>query len=678
VRLAGLRSGALARAVDGGRGLDQIIECAVADGMTAEDATRIAGKWLAAGHLVAGEPAWLTPRRLRVIGDPELAGALATAGVLVVDKDPEIDLVVCEQMMAASAGPPLTTPTVYVQLRGRRVLISPVVGPGAACRTCLVTRLRNAHQVEVFAARRVGRELPPPLPMSDPAAVPIVAGLLAAIAGQDEPRRAVTVIDPGRASVSVQALTPVAGCPDCDPDGSSVRMLHLTHTPRRTPADSEIADSGAGLRVVDPDVTWQRYEHLVGDVVGIVGEVRQTGELTMRAFSAGMNIAAVDDLMVLKSRLRSAAGGKGTTVAAARAAALAEALERDSLRARGDEPHRRALMADLPGAIHPNDIQLYSQRQLERAEHLLALGLEDPQTSGFHFVPARFDTQVEHDWSPVADLVTGQVHWLPSALLWLGWPATSPGYPRGCSNGAAAGNTIAEALLQGLLELVERDSVALWWQPRCRRPEIDLQAFDDPRIDAALAPQRALGTDVWVLDVTTDLGIPAAVAVGVGLPAFGQAPLMGYGAHVDPVIAVVRALTELAQMQAPFSAMPAGTHIDFPGHAERVWFTQVSTESEPWLAPRGMVAPQSAPGHDSVDAALEDVLSRLTTRGLQVLWADCTRPDVGLPVVRTFVPGLRHFWQRLGPGRIYNVPAEIGWCEPGYTEEDLNPRAMIL
>jgi ribosomal protein S12 methylthiotransferase accessory factor len=220
--------------------------------------------------------------------------------------------------------------------------------------------------------------------------------------------------------------------------------------------------------------------------------------------------------------------------------------------------------------------------------------------------------------------------------------------------------------------------VALWWHPRCHRPAFDLDSWNDPRIDSALAAQRALGSDVWVLDVTSDLGIPAAVAVANGWTSQTDAPLLGFGAHVDPALAVVRALTELAQGQAPAIASHGELLRADTGSPEASWFTDVTVASEPWLAPHGLVGPPPTPAYDSVDEAVSDVVTRLEARGLDVLWADCTRPDYGLPVVRTWAPGLRHFWNRYAPGRLYDVPPELGWCEPGYTEADLNPRPMIL
>jgi len=41
---------------------------------------------------------------------------------------------------------------------------------------------------------------------------------------------------------------------------------------------------------------------------------------------------------------------------------------------------------------------------------------------------------------------------------------------------------------------------------------------------------------------------------------------------------------------------------------------------------------------------------------MEFLVLDQTRPDIALPVVKVIVPGLRHFWPRFGPGRLYEIP----------------------
>src|SRR5262249_404099 len=72
----------------------------------------------------------------------------------------------------------------------------------------------------------------------------------------------------------------------------------------------------------------------------------------------------------------------------------------------------------------------------------------------------------------------------------------------------------------------------------------------------------------------------------------------------------------------------------------------------------------------------EDILTckRLAAaRGIEILVLDQTRSDVGLPVVRLVAPGLRHFWPRFGPGRLYDVPMREGWLYRSLKESELNP-----
>jgi ribosomal protein S12 methylthiotransferase accessory factor len=64
----------------------------------------------------------------------------------------------------------------------------------------------------------------------------------------------------------------------------------------------------------------------------------------------------------------------------------------------------------------------------------------------------------------------------------------------------------------------------------------------------------------------------------------------------------------------------------------------------------------------------------LTKRqGLDFLVLDQTRPDIDVPVARVIVPGLRHFYRRFAPGRLYDVPVKLGWLDRPRAESELNP-----
>jgi ribosomal protein S12 methylthiotransferase accessory factor len=63
---------------------------------------------------------------------------------------------------------------------------------------------------------------------------------------------------------------------------------------------------------------------------------------------------------------------------------------------------------------------------------------------------------------------------------------------------------------------------------------------------------------------------------------------------------------------------------------------------------------------------------------MEMIVLDQTREEIGLPVAKVIVPGLRHFWARYAPGRLYDVPVRLGWLPRATPEDDLNPIPMFL
>ncbi len=77
---------------------------------------------------------------------------------------------------------------------------------------------------------------------------------------------------------------------------------------------------------------------------------------------------------------------------------------------------------------------------------------------------------------------------------------------------------------------------------------------------------------------------------------------------------------------------------------------------------------------DDVNAMSELVAAE----GLELLVLDQTRPDVGMPVVKVIVPGLRHFWARYAPGRLFDVPVALGRLSGPTPYEQLNPIPLFV
>jgi ribosomal protein S12 methylthiotransferase accessory factor len=676
IRLSGRFAAPVAQAIDGERTMSQVAECAATSGLVSPgQANAVLFQWLTAGYVVTRADV-TGPARIRILGDDAPDGralrrALEATGAEVVLDDADLTVTVLDDLLDA-AGKVDQGHWLPVRMRGDEVLVGPMLGPGYGCEDCFVARHESRRSVDLMSARLAGLDRPPVSPNLHPAAPALAAGMITSVVEGRRLGETSTAVDechsmnPVSLASRRHALVPIPGCPTCDPGGNSTVNLE-----RDLDRQTTSSNDGGGLRTVEPETTWQSYEHLVSDVLGIVPEVCIVGDPSLRVHRAGLNPVWNDrqDLDGLRASLRQSAMGKGVTIAGSQAGALAEALERQSMVWQGDETVRVARMDELESAIHPHDIQLYSAAQMAAAE------LDGPPTHRFHYVPQSFPLDQEHAWSPVRGIAHDRRAWIPSAIAYLGVPQTGPGSLRGCSNGVAAGNSVDEALLQGLLELVERDSVALWWYSRAHRPGIDLDASDDPRVRAALAPLRARGRDVWVLDITSDLGIPAMAAL-TSAPDGGRV-LMGFGAHVDPVIAVVRALTEVCQSESGISDWNAEITPEGVPEIEGEWLAAVTTATDPWLAPHGS-APLARPSTLDLHESLDAVLVALSEAGLEAWWMDLTRRDIGLPVVRTVVPGLRHFWNRFAPGRLYDVPVSLGWVPDGYGEDDVNPRWVFM
>jgi ribosomal protein S12 methylthiotransferase accessory factor len=97
----------------------------------------------------------------------------------------------------------------------------------------------------------------------------------------------------------------------------------------------------------------------------------------------------------------------------------------------------------------------------------------------------------------------------------------------------------------------------------------------------------------------------------------------------------------------------------------------------PYLTPTGasIIRPDANTDFGQLDTR-EQVKAcvRLAERaGLDFLVVDQTRPDIEAPVVRVIVPGLRHFYRRFGPGRLYDVPVKLGLRDRPLAEHELNP-----
>ncbi len=390
----------------------------------------------------------------------------------------------------------------------------PVLQPGTGpCWSCMAVRLRSHRRGETHVRRALGLAGPVRVPEASLTATRELglqtAALEAAkwLAGlRDDNQNAVWTLDTLTLSATHHPVSLRPQCPDCgDPALVSDRALR----PVRPVSRPKGVAAGNGHRALSAEQMWERYGHLADPVTGIVeGVVRDPRSPSfLHCYKAGPNLALTDsDLRSYRAGLRMQSGGKGRTDLDARVSALCEAVERYSASRFRDEATVLGSYRDLaPEAVHPGECMLFDARQYQERERWNAPGIP------FQHVPEPFDEDTKTEWTPVWSL-TGNTHrLLPTDLLYFGGDGIASIVAD--SNGNAAGGTVEDAILQGFLELVERDAVALWWYNRTRHAGVDLDSFGDPWISALPDRFRELDRTIWVLDLTADLGIPVMAAV---------------------------------------------------------------------------------------------------------------------------------------------------------------------
>jgi bacteriocin biosynthesis cyclodehydratase domain-containing protein len=567
--------------------------------------------------------------------------------------------------------------------------VGPVFRPGEnACWHCLRTRVLGNREVERYLQIRTDE--PPLRPATTmPGATRQFAAAAIAIRAMTWVLSPAPDADDDALVLTMSASPPsnnehrVVRRPQC-PECGVPTPLDALHPPVVPTGVTDTIANDSGTRSVTPEATYDRYKHQVSPITGAIRELTPLSDglnPDMHVYAAGHNFAMLGhDLHRFRAGLRNNSSGKGMTDIQARVSAMGEALERFQGLYTGEEPRQFTTLDALGDhAIVPNDIMRFSDAQFDNRDAWNASGHR------FATVPERFPGDQAVDWSPVWSLTHERVRWLPTAMLYFAAPQL-PGRSIfvGCSNGCAAGNTREEAMLQGLLELIERDAVGIWWYNRLRRPAIDATAFDDPAINRMLEVYEALDRPVRFIDVTSDLGIPAVAAVSARRNAVTEDILLGFGAHLDPRIATMRALGEVVQFYpavAPHAADGSGDY-DYDDPESREWWSTARLETHPYLVPDDAAVPAPrAPGVGPVTdivGAVEAVRARIEAAGHEVLILDQTRPDVGFPTVRMIAPGLRHFWARYAPGRLYDVPVQMGWAATPTPEDALNPTWMFL
>ncbi len=281
---------------------------------------------------------------------------------------------------------------------------------------------------------------------------------------------------------------------------------------------------------------------------------------------------------------------------------------------------------------------------------------------------AQLPLRADADWSddrPIAwvcgdDLMQQAPCWLPLDVVstsFVEWPGQRPLFLKS-TNGLASGNHPLEAVVHALFEVIERDALTLWsLQPesRQRAGHVDPATVDDPHLVEVFRTLHDKGIAMLLEDVTSDLGVPTFSCTLVDDPAsphWRAAPkIVGHGSHLQPVVALSRAVHEAIQSRV---TVIAGSRDDlFPrdyrnasGREDHARIVALGAQAcRPFRQPAAAPLP-------TFEADLQTLLDALRACGIErVVAVDLRRADVGIPVVKVVVPGLE--------------PVRTSWWRPG-------------
>jgi len=622
-----------------------------------------------------------------VQGAAELGAALRGLGVRVVKRSADLTVTLVsdylEGQLAELNHEHLSDRTswILVQPCGIFPLVGPVLNPGkSACWACLAERMKRNREIKALldrgGARRVATS-PLARDMVGQSGIQLAAVEIAKAIATDfrtDVRDHIISLDLLGATIVKHYVAARPQCPACG--------RKKLRDPRRAPVPVELGAGGklvmtsGGYRTVSSRATVARFRKHVSPLTGVVSRLeRIEADLPMNTnYLATHNFSGpARTVNELKAGLSGGSFGKGSTAEQGEASALMEAIERYSGIFQGDEIRVTRRFTDFPSgdAILPNDVLLFSDAQ-DRQDQAQMIDA-DPSMP----MPTPFDRSADIEWSPVWSLRDERFKYLPTSLLYFFYRGPPAAYQvHADSNGCAAGNTLAEAIVQGFLELVERDAYAIWWYNRLQRAEVDLGQFDEAYIRELKIQLAETGRRLWMLDVTSDLGIPSFVTLAHWMENSQEFVEFGSGSHFDARIAALRAMTELNQF---LSIGLMGGRDPNPTRQESNQdnVPPFRLQDHSYLMPSGAAAvrPDFGSKFGNLDAReqVTACVSLAKRAGLDFLVLDQTRPDIKVPVARVIVPGLRHFYRRFAPGRLYDVPVKLGWRDRPLSESELNP-----
>lgn len=307
--------------------------------------------------------------------------------------------------------------------------------------------------------------------------------------------------------------------------------------------------------------------------------------------------------------------GKGATPTEAKVSAMMEGIERYS------------------GEVKDRDLLISRFSELKKEHSVL-----DPRDL---ILPEGADFDSEIPWVSGYDIMNDEEILVPANAVFHPLAHSYKLLFRTNTSGLASGNELEEAIFHGLAEVIERDAWTMVEATRNTGPII--QNVGDGLAGDLLEKFSQAQVDVYLKDITSDIGIPTCAAVSDDIKLKDPTLLTtGMGTHTCAGVAVLRALTEVAQSRLTqiHGAREDTTVADF---RKQIGYDRTKRLNKHWFdtsKTRDFAEIESQDNIDFLDD-IRHITGRLEDAGLnRAIIVDLTREEIGVPVVRVIVPGL--------------------------------------
>ena len=209
------------------------------------------------------------------------------------------------------------------------------------------------------------------------------------------------------------------------------------------------------------------------------------------------------------------------------------------------------------------------------------------------------------------------------------------------TNGLASGNTIEEALFHGICEVIERDSWSI--VEYSQNAGSIITDINDREINFLIEKFNNAGINIILRNITSDIGITTIAAISDDILMKDPTLLcLGMGTHTSPKIAMIRALTEVAQSRIT-QIHGAREDTVIADLKKKIGYERTKKLNKKWFDNNSVCKYSDLKDKSTNDFKIEikNILNELSINNIsRVLFYDLTDKIIKIPVVRVIIPNL--------------------------------------